>query len=155
MADRRPGNQSMFFGTHPTERKELRESDEPKKIKLSDLDMNAAIDREKLGAPEQVGETFKLIDVAMGTAPGKRPPPQARRPGPPQARPNQRPGPARPAPQGQRPAPPSARRPAPGPARPAPARPAPARPAQGQRPGPARPAPKGPPPGPPRRPPPR
>lgn len=76
------GAKRMFFGASPAEKKALRVTKEPKKTKLSELDMNQ-LDRSKFDAPKKVGETIDLIDIAMGNAPagpapglaGSNPPP--------------------------------------------------------------------------------
>jgi len=60
------GDGGMFFGASPTEREDLRETKDKKKLKLSDLNLNAAIDRDSLNAPEKVGDNLRLIDMAMG-----------------------------------------------------------------------------------------
>ena len=166
--------EQMFFGASPTERKDLRETKDKKGIRLDDLDLHAADEREQ----PKIGENVRLIDMAMDVeafAPdkrvqrqakanerlrpeerGKRPTGQRPAPRPGQrapGRPGQRPG--RPARPGQRPqAGRPGQRPQPGrpgqrpPARPG-QRPAPGRPGQrpgrpGQRPGPGRPGPRGP-----------
>jgi len=101
----------LFFGTSPTEKKDLRETPEVKKVDLRSLDFDS-LDRSKYDAPEKVGESLRLIDMAMGKEPA--PPPKlhfgspesrrAPRPNTPQA--TARPGapkgapPVRPAPKG-------------------------------------------------------
>lgn len=77
----------MFFGASPTERKDLRQTKEKKSFKVEDLDLNA-LDRDAFGAEKKVGETLRLIDMAMGneptpaqqTAPKRPPPSQKKRP---------------------------------------------------------------------------
>ncbi|RMG11663.1 MAG: hypothetical protein D6731_15160, partial [Planctomycetota bacterium] len=123
----------VFFGTSPLQKKELRETHDPKKLKVDALDLNA-LDREKYHAPKKVGKTLRLIDMAMsdsgphpalkrpqGKAPAR--PPACRTPGPPP--PTNR-APARPSAAGRAPARPSAAGRAP--ARPPAAGRAPARP---------------------------
>ena len=62
--------ETMFFGASPTQRQELRQTEDKKGIRVDrDLDMNAAMDRGKLGAPKKVGDNVRLIDIAMGNAP--------------------------------------------------------------------------------------
>ena len=65
-AGKAKGEGGMFFGASPTEREDLRETKDAKKLKLSDLNLNAAIDRDSLNAPEKVGDNLRLIDMAMG-----------------------------------------------------------------------------------------
>lgn len=66
-------DQPLFFGSSPDEKKARRHTPEARTVKLSDLDMNA-VDRSKFDAPEKVGETIDLIDIAMGSAPAGPPP---------------------------------------------------------------------------------
>lgn len=113
---------AVFFG----QMKKKPEPDEgPKKMKLSDLNLPGADDRPD-NIPK-VGESVKLIDIALGNAPGA--PPRSQRPGarPPGASP--RPGAPRPQGAGQGPRPagpqPVQRPPTAGMARPAPAPPRP------------------------------
>ena len=83
-ASRGSPDEGMFFGASPTERADLRETKDAKKLKLSDLDMNAALGRGD--APEKVGKTMSLMDMAMGNdefAPGaKKGPAGKKRPAP-------------------------------------------------------------------------
>ncbi|MCA8921000.1 MAG: hypothetical protein KDD82_04280, partial [Planctomycetes bacterium] len=76
-----PEDEGLFFGASPQQKKELRETKEKRAISLDDLDLDA-LDRERFGAGEKVGQSMRLIDMAIGeepaVAPGK--PPAARRP---------------------------------------------------------------------------
>jgi len=120
-----PEDEGMFFGASPQQKKELRETKDTRGINLDDLNLDA-LDREKFGAGEKVGESMRLIDMAMGDEPpatGRRPGPQRRgrpgprRAGPPRGRPGRRAPPTgrvarpsgRPARPGARPARPSGR----------------------------------------------
>ncbi len=121
---------AMFFGSF---KKKEEPEDGPKKIKLSDLAIPGQDDRPD-NVPK-VGESLKLIDIALGNAPGGparpagkgAPPRPGSRPGAPQP---PRPGQPRPtgaqAPQGQRP--PTVARPS----QPAPGRPGQPAPGQGR-----------------------
>ena len=98
----------MFFGSSPQEKKERRETKDPRKIDLKSLNLNA-IDREKYDAPPQVGQTVKLIDLALdpdafkptkathpadvkkGPPPPPQRSPQSKGPMPPRSRPPQAP----------------------------------------------------------------
>ena len=74
-----PEDEDMFFGASPSEKAALRQTKEPKKMKLAELNLNA-VDRDKLGAPEKVGENMRLIDIAMSDTdppPAPRPRPAA------------------------------------------------------------------------------
>jgi hypothetical protein len=120
-ADEIAKNEKLHFGTAPWEKKKEEDENAHRRMKLSDLNLPGKDDRPE-GAPAQVGETFKLIDIALGQAPPVGPP----------AKPPAKP-PARPAPAGGRPGAPPPRPPAkPGvapPGRPAGNRPPAARPA--------------------------
>lgn len=59
-----PEDEEMFFGASPTEKKALRKTKDPKKLKLVELNLDA-VDRDKFNAPEKVGEGMRLIDIAM------------------------------------------------------------------------------------------
>ncbi|MCO5165227.1 MAG: hypothetical protein M9894_02510 [Planctomycetes bacterium] len=87
-----------FFGASPAQKKRLRKTVDKRGVKVGDLDMNA-LDRSRFNAPDKVGESVRLIDIAMGKAPDG-PAPDLAPPSPPPA-PE---APARPAP--RRPAPP-------------------------------------------------
>lgn len=68
-----------FFGASPTQKKKLRKTVDKRGVKLNQLDLDG-LDRSKFNAPEKVGESVKLIDIAMGIAPagpapGLAPPP--------------------------------------------------------------------------------
>ncbi len=58
----------MFFGASPQQKKKLRKTVDKRGVKLDDLNVNA-LDRSKFHAPEKVGESVRLIDIAMGNAP--------------------------------------------------------------------------------------
>ncbi|MCA8925213.1 MAG: hypothetical protein KDD82_25610, partial [Planctomycetes bacterium] len=99
-----PEDEDMFFGASPSEKAALRQTKEPKKMKLAELNLNA-VDRDKLGAPEKVGENMRLIDIAMSDTD----PPPAPRPRP--AAPASTGRPARPAAPAPEPDPPARRTP--------------------------------------------
>jgi hypothetical protein len=68
-----------FFGASPSQKKKLRKTVDKRGVKLNQLDLDG-LDRSKFNAPEKVGESVKLIDIAMGNAPagpapGLAPPP--------------------------------------------------------------------------------
>lgn len=79
-------DQPLFFGSSPDEKKALRHTPERRPVKLDELDMNA-VDRSKFDAPEKVGETIDLIDIALGKAPAGPPPELRPRPPEPAAAP--------------------------------------------------------------------
>ncbi len=56
----------MFFGASPKQKSDLRETVDKRKrgVDLSKLDLNA-LDRDKYNAPEKVGKSLRLIDMAM------------------------------------------------------------------------------------------
>lgn len=56
-----------FFGAAPWEKLRLRRTPQKRTVKTDDLDMNAV--GRRAGAPQQVGEGLRLIDIAMGEAP--------------------------------------------------------------------------------------
>lgn len=56
-----------FFGAAPWERLRLRRTPQKRTVKPDQLDMNAV--GRRAGAPQQVGEGLRLIDIAMGDAP--------------------------------------------------------------------------------------
>ena len=59
-----PEDGGMFFGASPSEKKALRKTKDPKKLKLVELNLDA-VDRDKFNAPEKIGEGMRLIDIAM------------------------------------------------------------------------------------------
>lgn len=86
-----------FFGASPAQKKRLRKTVDKRGVKVGDLDMNA-LDRGRFNAPEKVGESVRLIDIAMGNAPdGPAPglvaPPTP--PAPPTSKPEAPPAPTR------------------------------------------------------------
>src|SRR5688572_3810567 len=58
----------LFFGASPEQKKDLKQTEKPKGVDMKSLDFNA-LDRDKYNAPEKVGESVRLIDLAMGGGP--------------------------------------------------------------------------------------
>lgn len=84
-----------FFGASPAQKKRLRKTVDKRGIKVGDLDMNA-LDRGRFNAPDKVGESVRLIDIAMGNAPdGPAPGLVASPPPPPASTPSAAPAPTR------------------------------------------------------------
>lgn len=82
-----------FFGASPSQKKKLRKTVDKRGVKLNQLDLDG-LDRSKFNAPEKVGESVKLIDIAMGNAPAGPAPGLAPPPPPPiPERPTRRPRP--------------------------------------------------------------